>query len=96
MKWIEMIGVRATSGNREILEAQLLELVHAVQKGISAASITVLHRLNVESDLCVHLQHDSKRADPAGSSLGLRLAAEMEAFGPVHHSIWFQIQEKPS
>jgi len=94
MKWIEVIGVRATTGNRQILEARLEDLVCTVKKRGSTVSIAVLHRLNVASDLRVHLQHDSKAPDPTGSSLGLRLAAEMEAFGLVHHSIWFEIQEK--
>ena len=92
MKWVEVIGVRATAGNREILEARLVNLVRMLQKRGLATAITVLHRVNVASDLCVHLHHDAKNPDPAGSSLGLRLAAEMEAFGLVHHSIWSQVQ----
>ncbi len=92
MKWIEVIGVRTTVGNRARVAAQLEDLVLSVRKGGSAASITILHRMNVASDLCVHLRHDSTIPDPTGSSLGLRLVAAMEAFGLVHHSIWSEIQ----
>jgi hypothetical protein len=88
MKWMEVIGIRATASNREILEAKLQELVGEVQKGDPALSIKVLHRLSIESDLCVHLHHVSEKAEPTGSRLGLRLAAEMKAFGLVHHSVW--------
>lgn len=44
-----------------------------MQKKDPARSIRVLHRLSVESDLYVHLQHDSKNAEPTGSRLGLHL-----------------------
>ena len=91
MKWIEVIGIRSATGNREILEGELLGLLHLMQKGDAAAPIKVLRRLNVESDLCVHLHHDSPRAEPSGSRLGLRLVAEMAALGLVHHSMWSEI-----
>ena len=91
MKWIEVVGIRTATGNREILEGELLGLIQLMQKRDAAAPIKVLRRLNVESDLCVHLLHDSQRAEPSGSRLGLRLVAEMEVLGLVHHSIWSEI-----
>lgn len=87
MKWMEVIGVRSTAGNREILETKLHELIFEAQEGNPQPSIKVLHRLPIESDLCVHLHHDSEKAEATGSRLGLHMAAEMKAFGLVHHSI---------
>lgn len=91
MKWMEVIGVRATTNNRKKLEAKLAGLIDEVEKEELARSIKVLRRLSIESDLCVHLRHDSAKPDPAGSRLGLRLVAEMKSFGLVHHSIWVEM-----
>lgn len=88
MRWVEVIGVRATASNREILEARLMEMIADLQSRDPAQSIILLRRLPIGSDLCLHLVHDSKAADTKGSTLGLLLAAEMKAFGLVHHSIW--------
>lgn len=93
MKWMEVIGVRATANNRVKLETKLQGLIDEVQKEDLARSITILHRLPIESDLCLHLQHDSAKPEPAGSNLGLRLAAEMKTFGLVHHSIWAEMPD---
>jgi hypothetical protein len=91
MKWMEVIGVRATASNRTKLEAKLHGAVAEIQKEDATRSIKILHRVSIESDLCVHLQHDSAKPDPAGSRLGLRLAAEMKSFGLVHHSVWAEL-----
>lgn len=88
MRWVEVIGVRATASNCEILESRLMEMIVDVQSRDPAQSITLLRRLPLGSDLCLHLAHDSEAADPKGSPLGLLLAAEMKTLGLVHHSIW--------
>jgi len=91
MKWMEVIGVRATASNRTKLEAKLHGAVAEIQKEGATRSIKILHRVSIESDLCVHLEHDSAKPDPAGSRLGLRLVAEMKSFGLVHHTVWAEI-----
>ena len=91
MKWVEVITVRATASNYTKLEAKLNGAVAEIQKEDETRSIKILHRVSIESDLCVHLQHDSAKPDPAGSRLGLRLAAEMKSFGLVHHTVWAEI-----
>ena len=95
MKWMEVITVRATASNCTKLEAKLHGAVAEIQKEDATRSIKILHRVSIESDLCVHLQHDSAKPDSAGSRLGLRLAEEMKLFGLVHHSIWAEIPDCP-
>ncbi|MDJ0784144.1 MAG: hypothetical protein QNJ22_19415 [Desulfosarcinaceae bacterium] len=91
MKWMEVIGVRTAVSNRASLEAKLKELMDAVQLEEPTRSIKLLQRASIATDLCVHLQHDTPLADATGSRLGLRLAAEMRAFGLVHHSVWSEL-----
>lgn len=88
MKWLEIIGVRTTATNRNMLEARLEAMMDDAKKGATARSMTLYHRLSIESDLSVHLLHESKTADLEGSRLGLLLANEMRTFGLVHHSVW--------
>ena len=88
MRWMEIIGVRTAASNRELLEEKLRRMVAEVKKADAAPSVTLLHRLGTESDLCIHLSHESKDVELSGSRLGLLLAIEMKAFGLVHHSIW--------
>jgi hypothetical protein len=76
------------------LEAKLHGAVAEIQKEDATRSIKILHRVSIESDLCVHLEHDSAKPDPAGSSLGLRLAAEMKSFGLVRHTVWAKIPSR--
>jgi len=91
MQWIEVIGVRSTGTHLEVLESKLQSLLDEIEKGSQAHSVKVYRRVSIESDLCVHLFHDSKRAEINGSRLGLCLAAGLKAFGLVHHSIWTEI-----
>ncbi len=91
MQWIEVIGVRSTGTNLEILESKLQSLLVDVEKDSQVQSIKVYRRLSIESDLCVHLCHDSEKAESCGSQLGLHLSAELKAFGLVHHSVWAEI-----
>jgi len=66
---MEVIGVRATASNRTKLEAKLHGAVAEIQKEDATRSIKILRRVSIESDLCIHLQHDSAKPDPAGSRL---------------------------
>lgn len=95
MQWTELIGVRTAAGRREQLEKKLKDFIGKVQIETSTQSIHLFRRVSVDSDLCVHLRHDSKEAAPTGSRLGLRLASELKAFGLVHHSIWIELPGNP-
>ena len=91
MKWMEVITVRATASNCAKLVAKLHGAVAEIQKEDATRSIKILHRISIESDHCIHLQHESEKPDPAGSRLGLSLVEEMKLFGLVHHSVWAEI-----
>ncbi len=94
MQWIEVIGVRSTGSNLEILESKLQRLLGEVEKDSQAHSIKIYRRMSIDSDLCVYLFHDSEKAEPSGSRLGLHLADELKAFGLVHHSVWAEIPDR--
>ena len=49
----------------------------------------------LEMDLNMHLHWKSKRPQPNGSALGLRLAQALKEFGLVDHSVWIEEEGCP-
>ena len=94
MKWLENIELRTTGSNRELLESHLQELVNEMEKKLNKQAIKVYCRLMTDTNFCVHLFHDSKKAENSGSRLGLRLASALKDFGLVSHSIWVETRSK--
>ena len=94
MKWVEMIELRAVENNRELLESHLQQLVHQVDKEANTQAIKVYSRVMLETDVSIHLVHDSEDVKNSGgplSSLGVRLASALKEFGVVNHSVWIEM-----
>ena len=94
MKWLEVIELRTVGSNREMLESHLQKLMHQRDEEANTQAIKVYSRVMVASDLSIHLAHDSRNAEPSGSSLGLRLASSLKEFGLVNHSVWIEMSVK--
>jgi hypothetical protein len=92
MKWLEMIELRSVECHRELLESQLQQLMHDVNKETDAQAIKAYHRIMIDTDVSIHLVHESTRAEQNGSPLGMRLASNLREFGLVNHSVWVEIQ----
>ena len=88
MKWIELIVVRATDNRHKPAVRQLVNqlIQNKGLQGITAA--TLYHNAFVETDLGIHIQWDVDGAVPAKSDRGIELAAVLEGFGRIHHTIW--------
>ena len=94
MKWIEIIELRVVENNRELLESHLQQLIHQVDKEANAPVIKTYHRVMLETDVSIHLVHDSEDVENSGgplSSLGVRLASALKEFGLVNHSVWIEM-----
>ena len=94
MKWLEMIELRSVECHRELLESQLQQLMHDMNKETDAQAIKIYRRIMLETDLSIHLFHNSKNVERNGSSLGLRLASSLKEFGVVNHSVWTEMSVK--
>lgn len=88
MKWIELIVVRATDNRHKPTVRQLVDqlIQNKGPKGIKGA--TLYHNAFVETDLGIHIQWEVDGAVPAKSDRGIELAAALEGFGRIHHTIW--------
>ncbi len=88
MKWIEVVQLRASERNQNVLESRLKELVKGINRENGHGRIMIFRRTLVPMDYSIHLVHHDNVVENQGSSLGLQLAAALKEFGLVNHSIW--------
>ena len=88
MKWIELIVVRATDNQHKPAVKRLVNQLIQKKglKGITAA--TLYHNAFLETDLGIHIQWEVGGVEPSKSDQGIELAAALEGFGRIHHTIW--------
>ena len=91
MKWLEIIELRTSDSNRELLKSQLQKLIEEVNAETKKQTIKSYCRTMVDTDFSIHLFHDSKAVEECGSRLGLRLASALREFGLVNHSVWIEV-----
>lgn len=91
MKWIELIVVRAIDSQHKPAVRQLVnQLIQTKDpKGITAA--TLYSNAFVETDLGIHIQWEVDGVEPSKSDPGIELAAVLEGFGRIHHTIWVAV-----
>jgi hypothetical protein len=92
MNCLETIELRSIEGDRERLESQLLKLISEVNLDGKKQAIKAYSHETINSDFCIQLLHDSRKADAGGSQLGLHLVSELKAFGLINHSIWVEMR----
>ena len=94
MKWLEIIELRSADNNRELMKSQLESLINEVNQVAKHQKIKVYNHISVETDLRIHLIHDSEKAKVSVSPLGLDLASALKEHGLVNHSVWIEMQGK--
>jgi hypothetical protein len=93
MKWIEIIELRSAGNARKQLETHLQEFLDQVEKKVEKQTVKLYARMMIDTDLSVHLFHDSGTVKNRGSSLGIRLVSALKPYGLVNHTIWIEKQK---
>ena len=88
MKWLEVIYLRSAEQNSALLNAFLGQLVEDIRKEGGAPKIKLFKRVNLDSDVCLQLYHESEQVKIIGSRLGMHLAEALKRFGMVNHTVW--------
>ena len=86
MRILEIIHLRAMGFPPAELSEQLERALELVSPG--DAELTLYRRAGLDTDLSIHILRRDPGAPPSSSALGLRLAAELRAFGMVEHVLW--------
>jgi len=94
--WLEVIHLRVTEQERERLRPMLLQLIDEIRKKEECRKVKLFRRARIETDVCLHLYHDSKESQADGSQVGLRLIAALKPFGMVNHTVWMAGMEPPA
>jgi hypothetical protein len=93
MRWLEVIHLRVTDQNYERLRPTFTELLNEIREKESCRLVKLFRRALLDTDVCLHLYHDSHNVEDGGSSVGLRLASALKPLGMVHHTVWSEIEE---
>ena len=90
MKKLEIIHLRSSRELSETLSNQIIMMIRAAENNND--SIELFHRMGLESDVAIHINHSETSETTESSSLGLRLAASLKEYGMVEHTMWEKLQ----
>ena len=87
---LEIIHLRSSGTSLESLIDAMKESISASDK--SKEIITMYCREGLETDVAIHLRDTDASTTRGQSTLGLRFASELKAFGLVEHSVWRELR----
>jgi len=90
MKWIEIIELRSAGNTRKQLETHLQELIKQMEKKTEKQTVKLYTRMVIDTDVSIHLLHDSSKVNNRGSFLGITLVSALKSYGLVNHTIWIE------
>ena len=93
MKWLEIIELRSANNTRKQMEAHLQEFVEQVEKKKEKLTVKLYIRMRIDTDVSIHLFHNSSNVKSRGSSLGIRLVSSLKSYGLVNHTVWVEKQK---
>ena len=94
LKWFEMIHLRTTERRTARLIQTVERLVNEVSEQKNTQVIKMYRSAGLDTDLSLHLFHDSVRLANEGSQLGICIAQAFKPFGMVRHSVWVEIPKR--
>lgn len=90
MKQLDIIHLRLAGSHRE-------NLIDTIRKSVCVESdqgtVRFYGNAKVSTDLSIHIHLKTRTQEHAHSELGTRLAAALQEFGLVEHTVW--IEDKP-
>ena len=92
MKRLEIIHLRLAGA---LPKGLLKEIRESTTNTGDAASVSLYCRVNVENDVAIHLQLEESGPETEASDLGVRLAAGLEEYGMVDHTVWVEESADP-
>lgn len=89
MRQLEIIHLRSSGEPTEILSNQIAESIRAAETDTEV--VTLYRRKGLETDVAIHIHHLKEPGAEGQSSLGVRLASALKAYGLVEHTLWTQL-----
>jgi len=92
VEWMEIIELRSTGTNNELLEKQLRVLMQDVEKDNKEMGIKILFRFKLDTDFRIYLKHNASVSIDRGSLVGQSLVAILKEYGLVNYSKWIEMK----
>ncbi len=92
MKWIEVIEFRSFNTDDALLELDFGNQLAKATTEVNIEAIRIYNHSTLNTDVSIHVQHNSAQVERQGSPLGVRLVSELKAFGVVNHTVWVEAQ----
>jgi hypothetical protein len=93
MKWIELILVRALDSRQKPTIIRFVDHLMANGPSDQLKAVTMYRDAFVDTDICVYLQWEAQDKSPTRSDVGIKMAAALEEFGRVYHTLWIQDED---
>lgn len=93
MSWYEVIHVRLNNREYKRPISIFTQLLKEIRVKESCHQVRLFRRAQVDSDICLHLLHETNNVEVTGSVVGTRIAEALRAFGMVNHTVWKPVDQ---
>lgn len=94
MNWLEIIELQTVNTTQDKFEAKLKSILKDFQDSTEDRIVKIYNRLSLESDISIHIRHQSDKTDINGSPEAMQLVEALKQFGLTSHSIWIEQSAK--
>ena len=93
MRWLEIIHLRTTPSQIEILLNDLSGLIDTAEQERGFSVLRMYRHPRLPTEVAVHIHWNSQKPKSLESTLGLRLANLLGENGTANHTIWVELME---
>ena len=90
MNYLEIIELRSSNEDHEILYEKLTGFVNDLNKEYENFTVKLYRHLTVETDWSVHIHIQTEINLTSLNQMGQRVASALKEFGLVYHSVWLE------
>ena len=94
MNWLEIIELRTVNGTHKKMESKIRSIIEDFRDSAKDHIIRVYNRFGLESDITIHIKHQSEKPDINGSLAGMQLVETLKKFGLINYSTWIERSSK--
>ena len=93
MKTLEIIHLRSVGTEPDDLYGVIAEPLTGL--GSDAHAFTCYRRVDLGTDMAIHILRDKEGDGSQKSDIGLRLAQSLKHYGMVEHTVWEKLRNLP-
>ena len=89
MKWLEVIQIRVASNDKDEVVKELKEMITDMNNE-QVIDIKVYGGLKYQTEIRVHINHNTAIPMPEGSLIGQRLTSLLNSKRMINHTVWIE------